>query len=316
MPGRPPEAVLWDFLRGALMTRAISVAADLGVADALAGGPKDVGRLARTVGADGDALQRLLRALAADGVFEEVEPGVFANTEVSELLREPSHRALAHLFGGTYYRAVAELDAAGVGSARRAFGTDLWSWLADHPAERAAFDEAMANGAEHRLERLRSLEWRGDEVVVDVGGGSGSLLAGLLRDRPDMRGIVLDLPEAARDCPRLGGRLEFVAGSFFDGVPEGDVYVLSAVLHDWDDAAAKAILRTIRGSAPPHARLVIVDSVVGREERSGVWRWADLHMLATLGGRERDESEWRRLLDAAGFEPARFRDGLIEARPA
>lgn len=316
MSERPPEAVLWDLLRGALMTRAISVVADLGIADALADGPRDVGRLAREVGADADTLLRLLAALAADGVFEEVGPGVFANTDVSELLRDPSQRALAHLFGGTYYRAVAELDAGGTGPARRALGTDLWSWLAEHPAERAAFDEAMANGAEHRLEQLRSLEWRGDEVVVDVGGGHGSLLAGLLRDRPGMHGIVLDLPEADCDDSRLGDRIEFVAGSFFDGVPEGDTYVLSAVLHDWDDAAAEAILRTIRKSAPRHARIVIVDSVVGPEGRSGVWRWADLHILATLGGRERDERQWRRLLNAGGFEPVSIRDGLIEARPA
>jgi O-methyltransferase/methyltransferase family protein len=311
---RPSEVVLWDFLRGALMTRATAVAAELGVADALADSPKDVGRLAAEVGADPDTLERLLRALASDGMFEEVDVGVFANTEVSDLLRDPSLRALVHLFGGVYYRAVAELDAGGGQAFPSAFGTDFWSWLAAHPTERAAFDQAMVNSVRPRVERLGSLAWRGDEVVVDVGGGNGSLLVEFLRDRPDMRGVVFDRPETVRDEAALGERIDFVAGNFFDRVPEGDVYVLSAVLHDWDDGPAAAILRTIRTSAPQHARLVIVDDVLGPGAESA-WRWADLHMLATLGGRERDESRWRRLLDAGGFEPVTIQDGLIEARP-
>jgi O-methyltransferase domain len=315
MSTRPPEAVLWDFLRGALMTRAIAIVADLGVANALAAGPKDVAHLADEVCADRDRLQRLLHALAGDGVFAEVDSGVFANSEVSELLRDPSRRAFAYLFGGVYYRAVAELDASGSQSAfPRAYGTDLWTWLAEHPVERAAFDQAMVNGLQSKLECLASLEWRGDDVVVDVGGGNGSLLVEFLRDRPGMRGIVFDRPETVRDEARLGDRIEFVAGSFFDRVPAGDVYVLSAVLHDWDDEPAKAILHTIRASAPPHARLVIIDGVLGPANGSNAWRWADLHVLATLGGRERDESQWRRLLDVGGFEPLTIREGLIEAR--
>ena len=316
MSGRPPEAVLWDFLCGALMTRAIAVAADLGVADALAEGPRDVARLADELGVSGDVLQRLLRALASDGVFEETAPGVFANTEVSELLRDPSRRAFAHLFGGVYLQAVAHLDASGGPTAfTRAFGADLWSWLAARPEERAAFDRAMANGTPARAELLGTAEWRGDEVVVDVGGGDGSLLAELLRDRPGMRGIVFDLPEAVRrPATSLGDRIEYVEGNFFDRVPAGDVYVLSAVLHDWDDGEAKAILRAIRASARPQARLLIVDGVL--EPGSGsAWRWADLHVLATLGGRERDEGQWRRLLLAGGFEPSSVKDGLIEAVP-
>jgi SAM-dependent methyltransferase len=315
MGTRPPEAVLWDFLRGALMTRALAIVADLGIANALAAGPKEVAHLADEVRADRDRLQRLLHALASDGVFEEVRVGVFANTEVSELLRDPSQRAFAHLFGGVYYRAVAELDANAAGSAfTRTYGTDFWSWLAEHPVERATFDQAMVNGVQARVACLASLYWRGDEVVVDVGGGNGSLLVEFLRDRPGMRGIAFDRPETVCDEARLGDRIEFVAGSFFDRVPAGDAYVLSAVLHDWDDEPAKAILDTIRASAPPNFRLVIIDGVLGPVNGSNAWSWADLHVLATLGGRERDARQWRRLLDAGGFEPLTIREGLIEAR--
>jgi hypothetical protein len=297
------------------MTRAIGIAADLGIAAALADGPKHLRRLADEVGADPDTLQRLLSALAADGVFRESEPGVFANTQVSDLLRDTSQSALAHLFGGAYFRAIAELDASGGQQPfRRAFGTDFWSWLSEHPEERAAFDQAMLNGVQLRVEQLTSLDWRGDEVVVDLGGGNGALLVELLRDRPDMRGILFDSSEAARDERLPDDRIELVVGSFFEQVPAGDVYILSAVVHDWDDDAAGSILRTICSCAPRHARLVVIDGVLGPESGSA-WRWADLHLLAVLGGRERNETEWRRLLAAGGFEPVSIRSGLIEARP-
>jgi hypothetical protein len=308
-------AILWGFLRGALMTRAIAIAADLGIAVALADGPKNVGRLADEVGADPDALRRVLSALAADGVFRETEPGVFDNTEVSNLLRDTSLSALAHLFGGPYFRAIAELDARGdLEPFSRAFGTDFWSWLSEHPEERTAFDQAMLNGLQLRIQQLGLLDWRGDEVVVDLGGGNGALLVAFLRDRPRMRGVLFDSSEAVRDDRHLDDRIELVVGSFFEEVPAGDAYVLSAVIHDWSDESAGAILRTIRTCAPPHARLVVIDGVLGPESGSE-WRWADLHLLAVLGGRERDETEWRRLLAAGGFEPVSIRNGLIEARP-
>ena len=258
-----PEETVWNLLRGALGTRALALAAELDVAEALAAGARPVADVAREVGADGDTLHRILRALASDGVFAEEEPGVFRNTPASELLRRDGWDAFAHLFGGVWYRAVGELDASsGEAVFPRTFGTDFWSWLAAHPAERAAFDRAMVQGTERRVDLLAALEWRGDETVVDVGGGNGTLLAELLRRHPGLRGIVFDLPETVRDEAALGERCTFVAGSFFDSVPAGDVYVLSTILHDWPDAQAVTILRTIRATAPAHARLLVLDAVV------------------------------------------------------
>ena len=317
MNERPPQAVLWDFMRGALMTRALGIVADLGIADALHQGPRLVDDLARERGADADAVYRILRALASDGVFEEVEPRVFRNTAPSERLREPSEQAFAHLFGGVWHRSAGELDAAtGAPSFPRTFGADFWSWLADHPRERAAFDTAMGDGNESRVERLASVEWRGDETVVDVGGGNGSLLVEFLRDRPGMRGIVFDLPETVRDEASFGERIQFVEGSFFDRVPAGDAYVLSTILHDWDNERATAILRTVAAAAPPRARLVALDAVVQPGNEPDGTKWLDLLMLALFGGRERNEAQWRTLLASGGFQPVRIEDGLIEARLA
>jgi O-methyltransferase domain/Dimerisation domain len=310
---RAPEEVLWILMRGALTARALGIVADLRVADALAAGPRSVDELAREVGADADTLHRLLRALASAAVFEEVEPGVFRNTDVSEQLRDPSQRAFAHLFGGIWHGAAGELDATGMRTFPRTYGADFWTWLASHPDERAAFDLAMKHGTEQRGERLAALEWH-DETVVDVGGGNGSLLLDLLDRQPGLRGIVVDLPETVRDEEGLGDRITFVEGSFFERVPAGDVYILSDILHDWDDDSATAILRSVGASMRPHARLLIMDGVVPPGNEPHGRKWLDLLMLALLGGRERDEAQWRALLDAGDFEPVRIQDGLIEAR--
>jgi O-methyltransferase domain/Dimerisation domain len=311
-----PEQRLWDLLRGALATRALGLVADLRVADALADGPRPADEIAREIGADPDTLHRLLRALASDGVFAETEPGTFANTDASELLVGGAGWGdFAHLFASVWLRTIGELDASGKPPFPELFGTDFWSWLAANPSERAAFDRAMEQGGERRIERLAAVDWRGNETVVDVGGGNGSNLVGLLERRPGLRGIVFDLPETVRDEEALrAAGCSFVAGSFFDSVPEGDAYVLSTILHDWDDNSAAAILRTIRAAAQPGTALYLIESVVQPGNDPDGAKWLDLLMLALFAGRERDEAQWRTLLSGAGWEPVSLEDGLIEAR--
>jgi hypothetical protein len=315
MSAKPPEARLWDLMRGTLTSRALGIVADLGIADALADGPRPVVDLAREAGADSGSLHRFLRALASDGVFAEVSPGIFRNTDESELLRTGGDWCdFAHLFGGVWHRAAGELEAeTGAPTFPRIYGSDFWPWLAAHPDERAAFDRAMVDGLERRVERLAALEWRGDETVVDVGGGNGSLLVALLARQPGLRGVVFDLPETNRDEASLGERCTFVAGSFFERIPPGDVYVLSTILHDWPDEQAAAIIRTIRATAPAHARLLVIDSVIPPGNDPDGAKWLDLLMLALFGGRERDEMQWRALFEDTGFEPQRLENGLIEA---
>jgi hypothetical protein len=305
---------LWDFLRGALMTKALAAVVDAGVPEALADGPRPVSEL----DGDPDTLHRLLRALASDGVFRETEPGVFEHTESSRRLLGPGWSEFAHLFGGVFFDATAELDATTSASPFEGrFGAGFWEWLAEHPAERAAFDAAMAGERDRSAERLAALEWRDGEVVVDVGGGNGTLLLELIQLRPELRGIVLDLPETVRDETALGDRVEFVEGSFFDSVPEGDAYLLSGILHDWPDEDAARILRTMRAAAPPHARLLINESVIAPGNEPSGAKWLDLLMLVLAGGRERDERQWRELFGSAGWELAKLHEsGLIEARPA
>ncbi len=303
---------LWDFLRGSLMAKALAAVVDAGVPEALADGPRPVSEL----DGDPDTLHRLLRALASDGVFRETEPGVFEHTEESRRLLGPGWSEFAHLFGGVFFEATTELDASTSESPFEGrFGSGFWEWLAQHPAERAAFDAAMAGERDRAADRLAALEWREGEVVVDVGGGNGALLVELIQLRPELRGIVLDLPETVRDEAALGDRIEFVEGSFFESVPEGDAYVLSGILHDWPDEDAARILRTIRAAARPHARLLINESVIDPGNDAAAAKWLDLLMLVLAGGRERNEEQWRALLEGAGWELVRSPEtGAIEAR--
>jgi len=305
---------IWDALRGGLTTRALALVAELEVARKLEDGPRRVDELAAEYAADPDVLHRLLRALASDGIFEEVAPRVFANTEASTMLTEDGWEDFAHLFGGVWLEALVKLDASGEPSFPRMFDTDFWAWLKTHPGERAAFDRAMAQGWQRRLERVDSVGWRGDETVVDVGGGNGSFLLALLARHPEMRGIVFDLPETVRDEAAFGERCTFVEGSFFESVPAGDAHVLATILHDWDDESAQQILRTIRASAGE--RLVLVEAIIEPGNEPDGSKWLDLLMLALFAGRERTEEQWRALLSVSGWEPVRFHEtGVIEARP-
>jgi hypothetical protein len=313
MSDAPAEATLWDLLRGAMGTKALGVAADLRIADALAAGPRTVDELAHTSGADPDTLQRILRALASDGVFAEEEPGIFRNTEASELLRRDGWGEFAHLFGSVFYDATSTIDPhTREETFTRKFPADFWSWLEAHPKDRAAFDAAMAGGKGRHADRLAELDWRANETVVDAGGGNGELLRELIGRRPELRGIVFDLPETVREESAFGDRLEFVAGSFFEAVPVGDSYILSGILHDWNDDRATEILRTVRRDAPPAARLLVIESVVADGNEPQGSKWLDLLMLV-LGGKERTEPEWRALLEGAGFGIDEIEDGLIQA---
>jgi hypothetical protein len=308
---------VWDALRGGLMTRALGLAADAGVPEALADGPRSVGALAAPTGADPDVLYRVLRALAADGIFAEVEPRVFAHTATSESLLQDGERAFARLFGDSWLQAIAALDLSGEASFPRVHGDEFWAYLASHPEERALFDSAMEQGWERRVERVNSVGWRGNETVVDVGGGNGTHLRALLERHPEMRGIVFDLPETVRDEASYPDRLTFVQGSFFESVPRGaDVYVISTILHDWPDDDARRILETVRAAAPPESRLILVEAIIGHPGQMAGTVWLDLLMLVIAAGRERTEAEWRELLSATRWELVRIHETVvIEARP-
>jgi hypothetical protein len=294
--------------------RALHVAAELGVADHLGDAPTRLAELARATGADEDALGRILRLLAAQGVFA-LERRAVRHTPASELLRSDhpaSLRDFVRMFGlPVFWRPAEELIHAvrtGEAAAPRAFpGRGFWGYLEDHPDAARLFDAAMAAKSRAPIGAiLRSHDFSRYRTVADIGGGQGHLLRAVLEAHPGLTGVLFDLPhviEAARTLPGSTERLAFQAGDFFrDELPACDAYLMMTVLHDWPDGEARRILTALRRAAPPHARLLVVETRIGAEA-AGLWPvLLDVVMLALFAGRERSAEEYRALLHEGGFE--------------
>jgi hypothetical protein len=289
-----------------------------------------VDELAERVGARPDTLHRVLRALAAEGLFAEVAPRTFEVTGIGELLRDSDRSlryvALMHgeqifdLFGD-----MLETVRTGVPVPIMRNGRSRWEELADDPEQSEVFNLAMRGRAAPLAERAAALDWADISTVVDVGGGSGGVLLPLLQREPHLSGVLFDLPHVAEDGQRaiasagLADRCTVESGSFFEQVPgAADAYLLSNILHDWDDAESIGILETCRAAARPDSRLVVLENIVPEGDDPHHAKVLDLLMLVVLGGRERTETEFRELLRGGGFELEQVvgdAPGALLARP-
>jgi hypothetical protein len=315
-------------------TRAVQMAAELGVADLLGDGPRTVDDLASATSTHPGALYRLLRALAAVNVFTEVEPGRFGLTTVGEHLRADHPQSLRSwvvfqgLFNTVYAEAMHSIRT-GEPTVPVVFGEPLFDYLNSHPDSGAVFNAAM--GEHSRLmgpALAAAYDFVGIHRVVDVGGGDGSFLSGVLAAYPHLTGIVYDQPyvaEAARKqlaAAGLGERCTFVGGDFLREVPPGgDAYLFKGVVHNWPDDRAVTMLRHCRQAMSPDSRLLLVEWVVPAGNTFHPSKFLDLSMLFVYGGRERTEAEFRVLLSRAGLRLSRIVDSsstlrVIEAAPA
>jgi hypothetical protein len=330
-----PRAALGDLIFGYRLSQAVSVAASLGVADALASGPRTAAQLAPEIESNRDALYRLLRLLAATGVLHEDGEGRFSLTPVGELLRTDapgSMREPAILQGRPeVLAAYGKLEHAirtGENAFEAQFGESVWQWRSRRPDEASQFNRTMAAWSRMVAPALAAaFDFGAVGSVADIGGGSGTLLAGVLAAHPGLRGIVFDQPAVVTEAePVLAeagvrDRAELVGGDFFVDVPSADVYVMKSILHDWDDEECVRIVRTIRARAAPGGRLLVVERVLGDPNEDLQGKLSDLHMLVMPGGLERTLDEWRGLLAAGGWELLRTQPlaagwDLLEAAPA
>lgn len=323
---------------GYVTTQLLYVAARLGLADELAGGPRTGAEVAAAVGADPDVVTRVLRGLCLDEVFVEEDDGRFALGPLGVHLRAGvpgSLRGSVLVRGGFYYPAVgALLDATRVGDVpfERVYGRPFFDHLDRHAEHAALFQGGMAGRAEREAAVVvGAYDLAGCGRLVDVGAGPGLMTRAALRAVPGLRATLLDRPgmvgraRAELTAAGLAERCTFVPGDFFTAVPEGgDVYLLSRILHDWGDDEAVRILKACRAAMPRDARLLIVDAVLPARARDlpAAIRM-DLMMMILLGARERTEDEFRRLLQHGGFElrrvvPTGSPTGLaiVEGRPA
>ena len=308
------EQLALRLLAGFRLSRAVWLAARLRLADLAGDGPATVRELAAASETDPDALERLLRALAAFGVFRFDVGGRVGQSPASELLRSDHPRSqrgwIECVLGGEMFEAWGELESA-VRTGRPAFdarhGMSWVEYYRQHEDAAARFAEAMtATTAAFEDALLAAGPFPPFALAVDVGGSEGSLLRRLLERSPDARGLLFDLPEVvsgwrASRPDDLGGRLDAAAGDFFEAVPAGaDLYLLKFILHDWDDERAVAILDRVRAAAAPGGRIAIVETVLPDTpaEHHG-WHF-DLNMLAVTGGRERTAAGFAALLERAG----------------
>jgi hypothetical protein len=274
--------------------------------DALLAGPRSAPEVAGEVGADAAVLERVLRALAAYGVVVEHPGRRFTPSPVGELLcadRPGSQRGAVLARGWVYYGALAGLlpaVRAGAVPFELTHGVRFFEHLAAHPEQGSAFQASMrARSSREAAAVVAAYDFSAFGTLVDVGGGEGVLLSRILEAAPGLSGVLFDRPAVV-----ARSTLPSVAGDFFDEVPPGaDAYVLSRVIHDWDDAEAVAILRTCRSAMTGSARLLLVEAELPESavDHPGVIRM-DLHMLALLGGRERTRAEYATLLAQAGLE--------------
>ena len=332
-PALPPTALL-QMMIGYWISKAIYVAAKLGVADLLAEGPRNSDELAAATQTHADALYRVLRALASVGIFSEVAPRRFALTPLAALLRSDtpdSMRALAIMYAEEQYRAwdnVLYSVRSGQPAFEPAFGTRYFDYFATHPEASRVFNEAMVGWTNQVTNAVvAAYDFSPFGVVADVGGGHGALLAAILKSNPPVRGILFDLPhvvEGAEPFLTAAGvadRCARVGGDFFAEMPKGaDAYVLSQILHDWDDERSVAILRQVRRVMPDHGKLLVVELVLPEGNDPFLGKWLDLHMLVLLGGQERTVAQYATLLREAGFEltgvvPTSAQQSIVEALP-
>ncbi|WP_371476802.1 methyltransferase [Kitasatospora sp. NBC_00315] len=315
LPTDGPAEQLLRLMTGAWATQAIAVAAELRLADHLEQVPApDTAQLAELTGTHPDSLRRLLRYLASLGVLRP-DGGEYRTTSLGRLLRtgaEHSMHPLALLYGGPFYHSFGELGRA-VRTGREAFehvfGAHHFPYFAGHPELADLFDRAMAASAPMFHPVADLVDFSTAKVVVDVAGGNGELLSHILRAEPHLEGVLLERPhalEAARGVLTAAGcadRCRLEAGDFTEAVPSGgDVYLLSRVLHDWDDTQCLAILRRLAEAMPRHAELLIVERLLPTDGAPSLAVPWDVHMLCNVGGRERTAAHYGRLLADAGFE--------------
>jgi hypothetical protein len=312
---------LAKWLMGVPIAQSIYVLVKLGIPDLIGDQPASTARLAETLGVDADALHRLLRMLVSIGIVGPSEGDQFVLTAAGKFLRADSPGSLRHLalLGGEHWHLQPQMDLlSSVTTGKPAFelfhGMGFFEYLSAHPEAAALFDAAMESVAGGFLPSVSTLDLpQGASMVVDVGGGKGVLLASILRDHPQVRGMLVETPGVLQGASRflaeqgIDGRCSCVAGDFLQSVPKGgDLYLLSHILHNWNDEQAVAILRNCRSAMHAAARLLVLEIVLGSSSDFYA-NWLDLEMLVNFGGRERTESEYRDLLERGGFR-------LVETR--
>jgi hypothetical protein len=320
-----------------ILSRALQVAAQLGVADHLARGARTIAELAQATGAQEDALHRVLRVLASAGVFAETEPRRFALTPPAALLRSGTPDSLRSLamwmsdpFHFRVYADAMHSVMTGRPAVEKTVDMPVFEYLAQDPELLRVFNDTMVTFSNIVVPAvLKAYDFAGVNVLVDVAGGHGGVLTAVLQAYPQMRGILFDLEHVVAgarlriESLGLKDRCQVVVGDFFTEVPAGgDVYLMKHIIHDWDDKRSLTILKNIHRAlaGKPNGKVILLESVIEPGNSPDLGKLIDLEMLMMTSGKERTAGEFASLFAEGGFELTRIVRTesplcVIEARP-
>ena len=316
----PPDVVLMQMLFGAQMQRGVCLAVRLGIPDLLAEQTQTAEELAAKTGTHAPSLYRLLRTLASIGVFAENAEKKFELTPISALLRDGapnSMRDFAVMMGEEWiWQAWGELpysvQTGGVAH-EKAQGMGSFEFFQKNAEAGKVFNAAMTNFTRAIIPAfVEAYDFSGVNRLVDVAGGHGLLLAGVLKANPRLRGVLFDLPFVLEGAVGLlaeegvSDRVELVLGNFFESVPTGaDAYMMKHIIHDWDDESSIKILRNIHSAIDENGKILIVEMVIPEGSEPHPSKALDILMLVMEGGKERTKYEYGKLLEASGFRLTR-----------
>jgi hypothetical protein len=305
-----PFELLQQIAGGYCLSRTIHVLAELNIADALEDRSLTAVELARSTGANPDALYRLLRLASAHGIFR-LEGDRFSHSDASRMLRSDhpqSMRSFARMFGlAINWGAFAELEHSartGRPAMEKTLSEGFWNYLARNPEANSIFNATMLAKAQGQIPAIvNSYDFSQFELIGDIAGGRGHLLNAILEATPKTKGVLFDLPHVVQQAEAIASeRLTLQSGDFFkDALPKCDGYILMEIIHDWPDDDAVAILRAVRRAAPSKAKLLLIETIVPDDPGPDWSKMLDIHMLTLLGGKQRTLTEYERLLEQSQF---------------
>ena len=319
-PALPPHVQLIQMGTAGAIANVVHMAAKLGLADILAEGPKSATELAARLALHAPSLHRLMRTMASLGLLTEVDGQRFSPTKLGEALKSDapgSARSTLLMTGsswvGSGFANLLHCLQTGRPGFEKAQGMPFFDYLAQHPEAASVFSGAMVglHGAEPPAVAA-AYDFSTFKTVIDVGGASGNMLAAILTRHLEPRGVLFDRPHVVADAEKMlkvsgvSDRVTVEAGDFFRSVPlGGDAYILSHVLHDWNDDQCLTILAHCRNAMKPDGRLLIVEMVLPPGDTPHPGKILDMVMLVLIGGQERTEAEYSCLLGKAGLRLSR-----------
>ncbi len=312
----PPAARLMEFAFGYWSSQIILQAAKMAIADKFGDGARSAADLASEYDMHAPSLARFLRTLAGLGILRETQSGSYALTEMGAALKTgapgAARSAILSLIGDLVKPAWDGIDYSlrtGEPAFENHYGKGLFELVMDNPGAAAMFSETMVGF--HGMEPpavAEAYDFSGIGTLVDIGGASGNMLGHILSRHPGLKGVLYDLPHVVVDAPQLlegfgvADRVEIVGGSFFEAAPSGhDAYLMSHIIHDWDEQEIATILGHCRKAMKPDGRILIVEMVLPEGDGFHPGKLLDMMMLLAPGGQERTSSEYAALLAANGF---------------